>query len=58
MSSGHLGNWNEVKSISDLGVSDLMTNGGLGYNKFISSYEDLKCQMSNSRNLYNRGFAM
>ncbi|KAK0585344.1 hypothetical protein LWI29_027094 [Acer saccharum] len=58
MSSGHLGNWNEVKSIGDLGVSDLMTNGGLGYNKFISSYEDLKCQMSNSRNLYNRGFAM
>ncbi|KAL5740713.1 hypothetical protein ACOSQ2_029893 [Xanthoceras sorbifolium] len=58
MSSGHLGNWNEVNSISDLGVSDLMTNGGLGFNKFTSSYEDLKCQMSNSSNLYNRGFAL
>lgn len=58
MSTGHLGSLKGVKSINDLGVSDLMTNGGLGFNKFIPSYEDLKCQMSNSSNLYNRGFAM
>ncbi|KAJ0027789.1 hypothetical protein Pint_35564 [Pistacia integerrima] len=57
-SSGHLGDWNEVKSISDLGVSDVMTNGGAGYNNFIPSYEDLKCQISSPSNLYNRGFAM
>ncbi|KAH9735501.1 RNA binding (RRM/RBD/RNP motifs) family protein [Citrus sinensis] len=58
MSTGHLGSLKGVKSINDLGVSDLMTNGGIGFNKFIPSYEDLKCQMSNSSNLYNRGFAM
>lgn len=58
MSTGHLGSLKGVKSINDLGVSDLMPNGGLGFNKFIPTYEDLKCQMSNSSNLYNRGFAM
>lgn len=58
MSTGHLGSLKGVKSINDLGVSDLMTNRGIGFNKFIPSYEDLKCQMSNSSNLYNRGFAM
>lgn len=57
-SNGHLGNWNEVKSINDRGMADLMTNGGLGYSKFAPGFEDLKCQMSNSNNLYNRGFAM
>lgn len=58
MSTSHLGSLKGVKSINDLGVSDLMPNGGLGFNKFIPTYEDLKCQMSNSSNVYNRGFAM
>lgn len=58
MSSGHLGSLNGVKSISDQGVSDLRTNAGLGFNKFTPTYEDLNCQMSNSSNLYNRGYAM
>ncbi|XP_044473449.1 uncharacterized protein LOC123201912 isoform X3 [Mangifera indica] len=58
MPSGHLGGWNEVKSISHLGVSDYMTNGGVGFNSFIPHYEDLKCQISNPSNFYSRGFAM
>ncbi|GAV82263.1 RRM_1 domain-containing protein, partial [Cephalotus follicularis] len=58
MSKGHWGLWNEVKSISELSVSELVAKGGLGLNKFVPIHEDLRSQMSGSSNLYNRGFAL
>lgn len=58
MSNDRWADWNEVNGVSDLGMSELLKNQGLGFNNFIPSYEDLKCQMSSSSNLYNRGFAM
>ncbi|KAK6244770.1 hypothetical protein QUC31_011179 [Theobroma cacao] len=58
MSNGHGGSWNEGRSFSDLRLPELLKNGGLGFNKLTPSYEDMKCQVSSSSNLYNRGFAM
>jgi CCR4-NOT transcription complex subunit 4 len=59
MPNGSLGGgWNEVKNISDPCMPEFLGNGGLGFSKFVPSYEDLKYQMSGSSNLYNRGFAM
>ncbi|XP_012082267.1 uncharacterized protein LOC105642163 isoform X2 [Jatropha curcas] len=58
MSHGCWGSWDEIKSVSNLGMSELLMNGKLGFNKIIPSPEDLKYQMSGSSNLYNRGFAL
>ncbi|KAG8647320.1 uncharacterized protein LOC110622649 isoform X2 [Manihot esculenta] len=56
MSHGCWGGWDEIKS-GNLGMSELLMNGRLGFNKIFPSHEDLKYQMSSSNNLYNRGFA-
>ncbi|KAJ6300148.1 hypothetical protein OIU76_021028 [Salix suchowensis] len=58
MSNGSVGGWNEVKNISDPCMPEFLGNGGMGFSKYVPSYEDLKYQMSGSGNLYNRGFAM
>jgi CCR4-NOT transcription complex subunit 4 len=58
ISNGSLGVWNEVKNVSDPCMPEFLGNGGMGFSKFVPSYEDLKYQMSGSSNLYNRGFAM
>ncbi|CAK7342934.1 unnamed protein product [Dovyalis caffra] len=58
ISNSSLGGWNEVKSISDPCMPEFLGNGGLGFSKFVPSYEDLKYKMSGSSNLYNRGFAI
>ncbi|KAJ6330892.1 hypothetical protein OIU76_009482 [Salix suchowensis] len=58
ISNGSLGGWNEVKTVSDPCMPEFLGNGGMGFSKFVPSYEDLKYQMSGSSNLYNRGFAM
>ncbi|OMO72621.1 hypothetical protein CCACVL1_17696 [Corchorus capsularis] len=58
LSNGHGGSWNDARSYNDLRLPELLKNGGLGFSTFTPTYEDLKCQMSSSSNLYNRGFAM
>ncbi|KAL9399169.1 hypothetical protein Peur_008130 [Populus x canadensis] len=58
ISNGSLGGWNEVKNVSDPCMPEFLGNGGMGFSKFVPSYEDLKYQMSGTSNLYNRGFAM
>uniref|UniRef100_A0A5B7AMI5 CCR4-NOT transcription complex subunit 4 n=1 Tax=Davidia involucrata TaxID=16924 RepID=A0A5B7AMI5_DAVIN len=57
-SDGLWGGWNEVKSVNSLGVSELLTNERLGFNKFIPGYEDLKCRMPDYGSLYNREFGI
>ncbi|KAJ9184252.1 hypothetical protein P3X46_003997 [Hevea brasiliensis] len=58
VSHGCWGGWDEIKSVGNLGMSELLMNGKLGFNKVIQSHEDLKYQMSGSSNLYNGGFAL
>ncbi|XVF07983.1 hypothetical protein REPUB_Repub06bG0186100 [Reevesia pubescens] len=47
--------WNEGTGFNDPRLSELLKNGGLGFNKLTPNYEDLKCQLSSSSSLYNRG---
>lgn len=58
VSNSHWGQWNGVKSASDLGISELLRNERLGYNKFIPYYEDSKTQSSYFSNLSSKGFEM
>ncbi|KAL6133341.1 hypothetical protein ACLB2K_065578 [Fragaria x ananassa] len=58
VSNIHWGQWNGVKSASDLGISELLRNERLGYNKFIPYYEDSKTQSSYFSNLSSKGFEM
>ncbi|XP_022748368.1 uncharacterized protein LOC111297988 [Durio zibethinus] len=58
MSNYHRGSWNEDRGFNDLRLQELLKNEGLGFNKLTPSFEDLRCQVSSSSNLYNRGFAM
>ncbi|XVE96764.1 hypothetical protein REPUB_Repub02eG0250900 [Reevesia pubescens] len=57
MSNGHGVSWNEGSGFNDLRLPELLKNGGLAFNELTPSYDDLKCQVSSSSNLYNRGFA-
>ncbi|PHT45191.1 hypothetical protein CQW23_14349 [Capsicum baccatum] len=58
MSNGHWDSWNGVQSGNSLGVAELLRTENLGYNKFLTGYEESKIHMPNSGNLYNRTFGM
>ena len=58
MSNGPWGGWDEIKSVNNVGMPELVMNGRLGLNKISPSHEDLKYRLSSSSNLYNRGFAL
>ncbi len=58
MSNGRWNGWNEVRSISGLGISELLPNERMGCNKFIPIHEDGKFPMSAFSNLPNREFGM
>lgn len=56
MSNGQWDGWNEVQSRNDLGMTELLRNEMLGFNKLYSGYEDSKVRMSSSGDLYNRTY--
>ncbi|KAM2288579.1 uncharacterized protein LOC126615742 isoform X1 [Malus sylvestris] len=58
MSNGHWDGWNEVQGGSNVGMSELLRNERLGFNKFYSGYEESKFRMPSSGDLYNRTFGM
>ncbi|XVE61760.1 hypothetical protein DITRI_Ditri06bG0065700 [Diplodiscus trichospermus] len=58
MLNGHGCSWKEDMGFNNLRLQDLLKNEEVIFNKLTPSYEDLKCQVSGSSNLYNRGFAM
>ncbi|XP_040992547.1 uncharacterized protein LOC121239370 [Juglans microcarpa x Juglans regia] len=58
MSNGHWDSWNEVQGGNGLGMTELLRNDRLGYNKFYTGYEDSKYRMPSSGDLYNRTFGM
>ena len=58
ISNSHWGGWNEVNSIGHLAMSELLKNQRPGVKKFVPGYRDLKFQISNFGNQYNRGFGM
>lgn len=50
--------WNGVKSASERGISELLRNERLGFNKFVPCYEDMKSRSSYFSDLNNKGFEM
>ncbi|KAM5559909.1 hypothetical protein ABKV19_021209 [Rosa sericea] len=56
VSNSHWVQWNGVKSASDLGISELLRNERLGFNKFIPCYEDTKTRSSYFSDLNSKGF--
>lgn len=58
VSNGPWDGWNERPSANDIGISELLRNDRMGINKYYGGYEDAKFRMTNSGDLYNRGFGM
>ncbi|KAL2508542.1 RNA binding (RRM/RBD/RNP motif) family protein [Forsythia ovata] len=52
-SNGQWDGWNEVQGGNKLGMSELLRNERLGFDKFYSGHEDSKIRMPSSGNLYN-----
>lgn len=50
--------WNRVNSVADLGISDLLRNNRLGFNKLIPCYENMQSPTSYFSHLNNRSFEM
>ncbi|XP_042042250.1 uncharacterized protein LOC121787544 [Salvia splendens] len=53
ISNGQWDGWNELQAGNNFGMSELLRNERLGYNKFYGSYEDSKIRMPSSGSLYN-----
>ncbi|XP_042046950.1 uncharacterized protein LOC121792860 [Salvia splendens] len=53
ISNGQWDGWNKLQAGNNLGMSELLRNERLGYNKFYGSYEDSKIRMPSSGSLYN-----
>ncbi|XP_027342196.1 uncharacterized protein LOC113854995 isoform X3 [Abrus precatorius] len=58
LSNGQWDGWNEVQSGNRLGMTELLRNERLGFNKFYRGYDDSKYRMPNSGDLYNRTFGI
>ncbi|CAN4102433.1 unnamed protein product [Withania somnifera] len=58
MSNGHWDSWNGVQSANHLGVSELLRTDNVGFNKFLTGYEESKIHMPSSGSLFNRTFGM
>lgn len=58
MSNGHWDGWNDVQSGNGLGITELLRNERLGFNKFYTGYEDTKFRMPTSGDIYNRTFGL
>ncbi|XP_020422134.1 uncharacterized protein LOC18772725 isoform X1 [Prunus persica] len=58
VSNSHWAQWNEVRSVSDLGISDLLRNDRLGFTNLIPCYENMKSPAGCFSHLSNRAFEM
>lgn len=58
VSNSHWAQWNEVRSVSDLGISDLLRNDRLGFTNLIPCYENMKSPAGCFSHLNNRAFEM
>ncbi|CAH2069360.1 unnamed protein product [Thlaspi arvense] len=60
MSNGHWDKWNEGRSMSSLGMAELLRNERLGYNGslFTNGYEEPKLRIPSPGDVYNRTYGM
>ncbi|KAL2938201.1 Protein translocase subunit SecA [Bienertia sinuspersici] len=58
VSNGPWDGWSDLQATNEIGMAELLRNDRMGINKFYGGYEDAKYRMSNSGDLYNRGFGM
>ncbi|KAL9241043.1 hypothetical protein vseg_015202 [Gypsophila vaccaria] len=58
VSDGQWKGWSEAQLPNDMGIAELLRNDRVGLDKLYGGYEDSKCRMTNTGDLYNRSFGL
>ncbi|KAK9664088.1 hypothetical protein RND81_14G019000 [Saponaria officinalis] len=58
ISNGQWNGWSELQSPNDMGMAEILRNDRTGLDNLYGGYEDSRCRMTNTADLYNRSFGL